>query len=867
MAPWRGLGQSEEILNEQTDIAPHATPLLVPMSAVSAPQQADFDRAARELRQSALGLAQAWQALTKAGWSAAQLRPVLLALRQLIKGCDRLRLASLRKRANDLETLLVPFVSELVPLTEQARTIEASVSALTSSVLAVDLSSSMPAFLLANAANDPPDIAQVEVKARGNGLDTASSRTEKISKPVARTARISDSNMVVVLRADNELASGLIGALKERGHRIIELSTTYALEQLLAHSLPGAVIADARFLNGISRQLGELKARPNTAEKDASVVVVSDRRDLGRRLLATRHGAVGYFEEPVDVLEVSAALALQGPQQRTQPTSRALLCTHNREFAEDCARWLMAQHVGTRIENNVLETLATCLEYAPEILLVDASVRIEEALKLVSELRRQARHAHLPVVLFAGANSLSHREQAVAAGADEYLIEPVKQRHLTSVVSARLERLRRMQQSGASPKSPHGMLNRTEFLADFARQPELALLFLSIDQTDALAASLPISAFDQLDSGIAAMLRPRLKSKELLGYFQDGQYLLGVRTGTPEQSDAQLEELAEKIRRAVEEARIDLGQGSVRLSASIAWVRPQGDLAGNSHGVEQTLHRCRHAVRELQKNGGNRASSSQHLELSRPANPSVREDVPKGMTVQALLCAAGRLQGQYLARFVWQGAQGESSDYQLASAQARAAGHIKDFDRRMLLSALTRRGEELRRGRQVRLLMQIGEESVNDKDLSHWLTQQLNSLKLSGSGLSIFVELETATTHAKRWAQLLIDLHSLGMRLGVLLPQIDSAHLARLTQLQYDFAILPPRVEEQPEPSNPEALPLWPQLLRRVRERGSVSIVPGVRSRVEIDQLKSLRVDFVLSDELAPASTNAQFDFVGFAQA
>ena len=184
----------------------------------------------------------------------------------------------------------------------------------------------------------------------------------------------------------------------------------------------------------------------------------------------------------------------------------------------------------------------------------------------------------------------------------------------------------------------------------------------------------------------------------------------------------------------------------------------------------------------------------------------------------------------------------------------------------MLLNALTRRGEELRRGRQVRLLMQIGEESVNDKDLCNWLTQQLNVLKLSGSGLSVFVDLETAATHAKRWPQLLADLHSLGMRLGVVMEHIDSTHLARLTQLQYDFAILPERIEEQSE-NDPNAVPLWPQLLRRVRERGSVSIVPGAQSRIEIDQLKSLRVDFALSDHLAPPSTDAQFDFVGFAQA
>ena len=396
------------------------------MIAAAEPQKADFERASRELRQSALGLAQAWQALMRAGWSSAQLRPLLLALRQLIKGCDRLRLASLRKRSNDLELMLVPFVtglgvmgdsgSALKPQPDQARAIEAAVSALTSSMLAVDLGPSLPGFLLANAANDVV-VAAAHVAAQPLPAAPAAVASEK---PVAKAlvARLTDANTVVVLRADTDLAAGLIDALKERGHRILELSTTQALEQLLLQTMPGAVIADARFLNGISRQLSALKARPGTAEVDAAVVVISDRRDLGRRLLANRNGAVGYFEEPVDVLEVSAVLALKTPKTAVEVAHRALLCTHNQNFSEECARWLMTANVATRIEPNAIGALAACLDYAPEVLLIDASVKQDEALRLVTELRRHARHAHLPVVLFSGLNSLSQRERAIAAGAD-----------------------------------------------------------------------------------------------------------------------------------------------------------------------------------------------------------------------------------------------------------------------------------------------------------------------------------------------------------------------------------------------------------------------------------------------------------------
>ena len=864
------------------------------MIAHAEPQKADFDRASRELRQSALGLAQAWQALMRAGWSSAQLRPLLLALRQLIKGCDRLRLASLRKRSNDLELMLVPFVTSLgvmgdsgaalKPQADQTRAIEAAVSALTSSVLAVDLGPSLPAFLLANAANDVL-VAAAQVSTPPAPVAVAA------EKPAAKAlvARLTDANTVVVLRADADLAAGLVDALKERGHRILELSTTQALEQLLLQTMPGAVIADARFLNGISRQLSALKARPGTAEVDAAVVVISDRRDLGRRLLANRNGAVGYFEEPVDVLEVSAVLALKTPKTAVEAAHRALLCTHNQSFSEECARWLMTANVATRIEPNVIGALAACLEYAPEVLLIDASVKQDEALRLVTELRRHARHAHLPVVLLSGQNSLAQRERAIAAGADEYLIEPVKQRHLMSVVAARLERLSLLRQTGASPKSHSGMLSRSEFLVEYARQPELALIFLLIDQTDALGASYPVSAFDQLDAGIAALLRPRLKSKELLAYFQDGQYLLAVRTGSDRAAaEIQLDELAEKLRRSVEQARIDLGNGPEKLTASVAWIRPQGEHLAQQKGAEHALHLARHAARSLKECGGNQVRSSSTVELINPSNKAARADVPILLTLQPLLCASGKLQGQYLANFWWHGAAAGRNEaaradaglasYAQAAAQARAAGHIAAFDRRILLAALNRRSEELKRGRQVRLFVQIGAESVTDGALCSWLAQQLNGLKLSGSGLSVYVEINAAFSHPGAWQHRLSELHSLGMRVGLLLNSPDSTQQSMIATLQYDFAILQERPNEDTYAEFDDGLDeqgvglverdaAWLQLLRRVRERGSVSIVPGVKSRVELDQLRSLRVDFIASDELAPASDAADFDFVRSARA
>ncbi len=827
------------------------------MSAIAV--AADFERAGRELRNAALGLAQAWQALQKAGWSAAQMRPVLLALRQLSKGCDRLRLLSLRKRAHDLETLLVPFVSALQPPADQAKAVEAQVSALTSAVMAFDLSKAAQQFLLKAPANDEEESLTVN----------ATPTPEKaVLAPAPTRPRLSEPNTVLVLRADKDIATGLVDTLKERGHKVIELATTQALELHLQQQLPGAVIADARFLNGISRQLQALKARPNTAECDAAVVVISDRKDLGRKLLATRHGAHAYFEAPIDVLAVAASLGLSPPQALKEPTHRALLCTSNTSFAEQCAQWLLSLNIATRIEPNAIGALVACLEFTPEILLIDASVASADALRVVTELRKQSQHQLLPIVLFAGSNSLQQREVAIAAGADEYMIEPMRQRHVQSVVSARLQRLSRMRISSA--KVAHGgLLTRQEFIRNWQQHEGLSLVFVLIDQFSRLDVSYPVSAFEQLDTAMSGLLKPRLSGKEFAGYFQDGQYMLAVRA----KSDADLDDLSDKIRRSIENSRISFNQrvnDQERLSASIAWTRaPIVDL-------EQGLHAVRHTARLISEAGGNRSQSTQENELMRPRQASTQADVPSSVLMQPVLPLSAKLHGQYWLHFVWDDASGLLTQYRTVAAMAKAAGSAQEFDRRLLALTLARRAEELKAGRQLRLLLELGDPFLKDDNVFHWLSNQLNSLRLSGSGISVFVYFDSVLAHHSAWQKRYQEFHSIGMRLGLIFDdhgtealRNNANQLSQMLKLNFDFALLP-AAPAMPEDDNDAALDhmeAWGLLLRRVRERGAVSIVRDVEHRISLDRLRSLRIDFALSENLAPSTAAAQFDFSAFQRA
>ncbi len=826
------------------------------------PTQADFERAAREFKQSALGLAQTWHVLGKTGWSQAQLRPVLLALRQLSKGCDRLRLASLRKRTQDLENLLVPFVSGMLPASEQIPQIDAAVSMLTSSALTLDLSQMTPGFAFVPAANDAhadkPIIDKINTDKlaadkQNRGASESFSKASSAPYVQAQSARLADPNLILLLRADRDLARGIETLLGERGYRVVEIATTIDLEASLRSTLPGGVIADARFLNGITRQLNALKARANSAEVDARVVVVSDRRDLARRLLATRNGVQGYFEDPLDLMEVVHALGLREgtPSKPALAAQSALICSPNSQLANDCASWLKDAQVETRIERQPMGALTALVEMHPQLIVVDGHEQESTALRLVSELRKLTRFANPPIILFLGSNLLSAREDAIAAGADEYLIAPFRSRHLLSVSKSRLERAKRQREQDAyTPKAKSGLLSRNEFLAEFLHAKDLSLVFFAIDQIDALAASVTVSGLDDLDAAIAALVRPRLKLKEMLGYYQDGQYLIGVRSN----QERTLAELAEKLRASLMNARIDIGTGAIRLTASAAYTTLPSDGHPQKQ-LEQAMHTLRHCVRNIQANGGNFVRSAQAVVLESPIERGATPDVPSGLKCQALLPLVGKLQQQYLLRFEWRH-HDQVHFYAQASRESAAAGFLQEFDRRLVHAALNLRASELKRGNQVRLMLEIGSSALEDAGFASWLTAELNQYKLSGSGLSLMCDIYVAATHPRAWQKLMVALHPFGMRFG-LHNFLDVDSIVILGQLHYDFAMVSARVFNQLD---------LEQYAKRVHERGAALIVSDVENRTALDLLRSSRADYGTCAGVADFMHFPNFDFVGFSK-
>lgn len=825
------------------------------MAAATTP---GWEQAGVELRRQAVGLAQGWQAFRSSGWQMPQARPVLVAARNLLKLTERMRLGTLKQRASEIETALRGCAEGGSAFTDtQVRHLDAALSALASSVLALDLSALKVEFQRA-AANE------------------AAAPTPPVGLAVAGANRRHEVRKLVVVRADPSLVQGLESAAGEQGLDILELSTPQALADYLTTELPLAAVIDARFLGALGRILPWLKARPGSGERDARIVVVSARRDMGRKLLAMRNGAHAYFEEPIDLLRLLRALGLDdSPVPAGKAPRPVLMLSTDRPTALEYARWLLPLHATVRVEGDLESARAALIEQRPLLAGVDESIGVDEALALAQSVRGDPERADMALVLIASANSLALRERAIAAGFDEYLLKPVKSRHLLSVVHSRLERAERSRRGRlARAVSADGLLRRDAFILQAGRPAtglKRAVCFVSIDQADRLHSTLGLLGMGELDRHLVNALRSALSPTDCLALFQDGMYLVLIERADRDALFAG----ADRLRLAIAHADSLPNRGRLRLSASVGLCE---SLEGEQQ-AEIAVHNARAATIAGQELGGNRclwfeaaraAIATQQqpaVSAGQPSRPgevmaAPAKTAPAGPTsaLVPLLPINGRLHGQYWLRFQFPPVQAGLPPQSYADHVAGLELPQRiELDRQLIERALDLRAAELKRGKQVRLFVELSAALLTKGGLPTWLGERLGDRRLSGTGLTLAFPGSVGIDHQDDFITTAPALSQLGVRLALMHLGRDMALIHHLRTLPCDFVVLMPEVVEGLGSDGRQ--PVIETLLRKAREAGSATIVPGVERPEWLPRLKALRVDYVMSQRFGPAMQKADFDF------
>lgn len=880
------------------------------------------DGAARdELRQRCLSLVRRWQPLAQGGWDRNAARQLGDELDQVADTSERLGLDKLNGDALELAAYLCSFIDDaLVPnardlarlaemvealgadLTDLSATTKAAVHTLPSARISAEMpvvrpSTPPPAGIAAEPAATATTAAAEPIPMDESPAVTATASTPAplpldfsallgalpaatAAPPAAVTTTappLTSGNdglvrlprLIALHGIDDSIAPGLLSALRERGFDTRVSTDADDLIGFLDNAVPGALILDARKLRVYGRVRAIYDKLAADGEALPSLIVVSPDADLGHRLLAMRAGAAGFFQAPVDSLRVLAKLD-ELLAHTAAPAWRVLLVAPDRHNAVDAARALAERGMTARIVGNGQGTLAALAEFRPDVVVLDCNLPDVGGIELTQMIRQQPEYAAVPIILAADAASVNLRFDAIAAGGDEFLVKPLKTRHLLSAVTSRVRRAHWLREVIGNPDGRDtrtGLYSRTvliEKLSSALGDRSAALLTIAIDRAGELREKIGLTGLAAIDAHVGNLLRTQLDEIDLPAQFTDFHYFVMLHR----RSRNDITDIAERLRFALATHPFIYQGQSHPLSVSIGMALLGGDHAS----VDEVVTNAEAAQIAAAHLGGNRVLWFEAKEAALlPSDPllAVRAVLSRPLTpeqtqfeFQPIVALAGKLSGQFQLSFKVKSTQqaGVAVAYADLAPVAAECNQLTTLDRWLLERSLSVREEQLKRGRQLRLFVPQSVATLLDPDIPYWLARELKERHLSGTGLTLELNCSELIDAGARAAERLKFLHQSGVRVCLVDFGRDWAAVHALKNLTVDFVRLSAGLVSELGTTKSMSDTLL-ALVRKAHAAGCAVIAPEVDSINRAHLLLRLGVDYGLGPAFARASGTPEFDF------
>jgi len=674
-----------------------------------------------------------------------------------------------------------------------------------------------------------------------------------------RTSR----NTLCLLGVGDKLAPGLQSALGERGYDLKLFGDAIGLREFLNITVPGAVVMTAQQL----RALPALIARWRDAPSPPAVVVLSPDRDLTHRLLALRAGAAAFFATPLDSYRIAARIdELLGRQEA--PPYRVLIVEDDRELAVQCGQWIAAEGMTARVAAHGSAAIAALNDFQPDAVLIDATLPDARGIDLVQVMRQQAEHATLPIVMAAEAGDAAERFDAIAAGADEVLVKPLKARHVVGVIRSRVQRaqwLRAQAEAGAARDPKTGLYSRSlviERISGRIGTQGSALMMIQFDDVDALRSQIGLSALAAVDVDIGTRLRDLLANHDMACGLRDFAWLVLLTRDRREL----LSQLAERVRFAIVERPLSIGNTVVPVSASIGLVA----LDDAPTDADTAVQAAERACADAKARGGNIALWSAVDDVA-PADPvlAVRAILSRPLDrrnlrveYRPLIPLKGSLHDQFDFQFFLGSAAngGSRGSYGLCARVASELGMRSTLERARFEIAFGVR-EEARHGRHaLRFLMPVTSEWLLDRSELDWLFEAMDKRQLAGGGFTFELTGAELLDHREALNAPIARLRDAGFRFGLSDYGRDFAAVHVLTQLPVDVLRLDPELLDATASANSTS-PTLIALVRKAHQLGAMVVAPGMNTLEHAHIFMRLGIDYGVGDAFGPALAQPEFDF------
>lgn len=360
----------------------------------------------------------------------------------------------------------------------------------------------------------------------------------------------------LLVSTDNALMAGL-QALEPGGalpwQQVNSLAAAIAL---LQHTIPAVVVVDiaaaAQWQDSLEF-LRQLAARTPALPTLALATVES----LVDRVAIARTGIHQLLLRPVTPGQVWEAA--QRIRQQSQTVTGRVLVVDDDPLILKALRPLLEPWgmVVTGLENpqSFWEVLQAT---TPDLLILDVEMPGFSGIDLCQAVRTDPRWQNLPVLFLTAHRDSLTIQQVYGAGADDYISKPIVGPELLARILNRLERGRLLQT--LSHRDPlTGLLNypgskqALHHLIDLAhtRGTPLAFVLLRVADLAAIALQYGHDAAHQILQRWGQCLQATLRGQEVLGYWGNGEFVIGLPDLSPTEAAEYLAPLFQTLRRQI----------------------------------------------------------------------------------------------------------------------------------------------------------------------------------------------------------------------------------------------------------------------------------------------------------------------------
>ena len=583
------------------------------------------------------------------------------------------------------------------------------------------------------------------------------------------------------------------------------------------------------------------------------------------QMLALAGDALAALPLNADATEADPPATPAGPATTDASTDpfRVLIVEDDRSqalFAEAILRGAGMQAEVVAVPEQMLVEME---RFDPDLVLMDLHMPGISGTVLTLRIREHPRFAHVPVVFLTGDQDPERQMEVLEHGADDYILKPVRPRHLIAAVQSRVRRARAAaaqgKQTAAEPERHPvtGLYTRPVLMHRLAALlPERAggALLVEVGNTTALRNRYGYAGFEKLMNDAGRHLG-EIARMHAAARLSDNAFLVVVR----EQTAAQLGAYARSLRDGIGYHDFDAGDEPLRLRSTVGIA----DLAHGFADAGAALAAAEDAARDARAQpAGVALYAPPAVQAGGGIADAVRNALDgEGLQLafQPVVAVAGGDQAQFQVLLRLRDTQGNERLAGEFLPAAENAGLLPRLDRWTMEQALALLQKRRAESRPVRLFVSQSPRTLAQDGYGAWLTQALQAAGVDGTSLVIDLRLDDALVHSMLLRQFCEQLVPAGVQFclsqyrhgadaDLLLEQLPLGYL----RLSADFAR---------QPLAPEVRDEMRSVIERAHRLGLQVVGQAVEDPQAAAALWMGGIDFIQGNLVQRAEHALDFDF------